>query len=104
MTALTVKHAPAGRKASFADGGPVVPGKHVWVRTHVRCGSNPAGVRRTARHHDVMAEIPITVRGDIEQRAVDQLRRCAEAGDALAAAICADGHVGYSQPIGGVGA
>ena len=49
-----------------------------------------------------MAEIPITVRGDIEPRAVDQLRRCAEAGDAVAAAICADGHVGYSQPIGGV--
>jgi tRNA-splicing ligase RtcB len=49
-----------------------------------------------------MPEIPITVRGDIEPRAVDQLRRCAEAGDAVAAAICADGHVGYSQPIGGV--
>lgn len=27
---------------------------------------------------------------------------CAEAGDAVAGAICADGHVGYSQPIGGV--
>lgn len=49
-----------------------------------------------------MTEIPIAVRGDIEARAVDQLRRCAQAGDAVAAAICADGHVGYSQPIGGV--
>jgi tRNA-splicing ligase RtcB len=49
-----------------------------------------------------MSEIPITVKGDIEPRAVEQLRRCAEAGDAVAAAICADGHVGYSQPIGGV--
>ncbi|CAN5262734.1 hypothetical protein BH20ACT16_BH20ACT16_05470 [soil metagenome] len=49
-----------------------------------------------------MDEIPITVKGDIEQRAVDQMRRCVEAGDALAGAICADGHVGYSQPIGGV--
>ncbi|MEA2219393.1 MAG: hypothetical protein QOJ35_2019, partial [Solirubrobacteraceae bacterium] len=48
-----------------------------------------------------MTEIPIAVRGDIEQRAIDQLRRCAEAGDALAGVICADGHVGYSQPIGG---
>lgn len=50
----------------------------------------------------VVGEIPITVRGDIEPRAVEQLRRCAEAGDAVAGAICADGHVGYSQPIGGV--
>ncbi len=49
-----------------------------------------------------MTEIPITVRGDIEARAVAQLRRCAEAGDAVAAALCADAHVGYSQPIGGV--
>jgi tRNA-splicing ligase RtcB len=50
----------------------------------------------------LMSEIPITVRGDIDERAVAQLRRCAEAGDAVAAALCADAHVGYSQPIGGV--
>src|SRR4051794_6019360 len=48
-----------------------------------------------------MTEIPITVYGDVDARAVDQLRRCAEAGDALRGALCADGHVGYSQPIGG---
>jgi tRNA-splicing ligase RtcB len=48
-----------------------------------------------------MAEIPITVYGDVDDRAVDQLRRCAQAGDALRGALCADGHVGYSQPIGG---
>src|SRR3954451_21810535 len=44
---------------------------------------------------------PITVYGDVDARAVEQLRRCVEAGDALRGAICADGHVGYSQPIGG---
>jgi tRNA-splicing ligase RtcB (3'-phosphate/5'-hydroxy nucleic acid ligase) len=49
----------------------------------------------------VMSEIPITVRGDVEERAVSQLRRCAEAGGATAGALCADAHVGYSQPIGG---
>src|SRR3954463_10696760 len=49
-----------------------------------------------------MAEqIPITVRGDVEERAVEQLRRCAAAGNAVAGVLCADGHVGYSQPIGG---
>jgi hypothetical protein len=46
--------------------------------------------------------IPIAVYGDVDPRAVEQLRRCAEAGDAYRAALCADGHVGYSQPIGGV--
>jgi tRNA-splicing ligase RtcB len=49
----------------------------------------------------VMHEIPIAVRGDIEERAVEQLRRCAQAGDAVAGVLCADAHVGYSQPIGG---
>src|SRR3954453_2240084 len=44
---------------------------------------------------------PITVYGDVDARAVFQLRRCADAGDALRGALCADGHVGYSQPIGG---
>src|SRR3954470_20947394 len=44
---------------------------------------------------------PITVYGDVDERAVSQLRRCAAAGDALRGALCADGHVGYSQPIGG---
>src|SRR5688572_3513334 len=47
-------------------------------------------------------QIPITVYGDVDQRAIEQLERCAQAGDAVAAALCADGHVGYSQPIGGV--
>jgi tRNA-splicing ligase RtcB len=46
-------------------------------------------------------EVRIAVRGDVEARAVEQLRRCAEAGGAVAAVLCADGHVGYSQPIGG---
>jgi tRNA-splicing ligase RtcB (3'-phosphate/5'-hydroxy nucleic acid ligase) len=44
----------------------------------------------------------IEVRGDIDARAIEQLERCAREGNALAAALCADGHVGYSQPIGGV--
>src|SRR5215210_5500115 len=47
------------------------------------------------------ASTPITVYGDVEPRAVEQLARCAETGGALRAALCADGHVGYSQPIGG---
>lgn len=48
-----------------------------------------------------MTQIPITVRGDVEERAVEQLQRCAEAGAAVAGVLCADAHVGYSQPIGG---
>lgn len=45
---------------------------------------------------------PITVCGEIDPKAVEQLRRCVQEGDALAGAICADGHYGYSMPVGGV--
>lgn len=44
----------------------------------------------------------IMVKGEVDDRALKQLERCAEAGEAPAAALCADGHVGYSMPIGGV--
>jgi tRNA-splicing ligase RtcB len=48
-----------------------------------------------------MSGTPITVYGDVDAHAIEQLTRCAEAGDALRGVLCADGHVGYSQPIGG---
>ncbi|MGE3840068.1 MAG: RtcB family protein [Vicinamibacterales bacterium] len=41
--------------------------------------------------------------GNIEQAAVDQLRRCLDvAGDDSRGVLCADHHKGYSMPIGGV--
>src|SRR5258708_36372672 len=32
---------------------------------------------------------------------MEQLTGCGEAGDAVRGVLCADAHVGYSQPIGG---
>jgi len=39
--------------------------------------------------------------GDVDQRSLEQLERCMEAGDAEFGVLCADHHPGYSQPIGG---
>jgi tRNA-splicing ligase RtcB (3'-phosphate/5'-hydroxy nucleic acid ligase) len=39
--------------------------------------------------------------GDVDQRSLEQLERCMEAGDAELGVLCADHHPGYSQPIGG---
>jgi len=39
--------------------------------------------------------------GDVDQRSLDQLKRCMDAGDAELGVLCADHHPGYSQPIGG---
>jgi tRNA-splicing ligase RtcB len=39
--------------------------------------------------------------GPVDERSLDQLKRCMEAGDAEYGVLCADHHPGYSQPIGG---
>lgn len=40
--------------------------------------------------------------GQHEDRTIQQLTRCVEAEEGARAVLCADGHVGYSMPIGGV--
>src|SRR5712692_11825384 len=39
--------------------------------------------------------------GPVDERSLQQLERCMEAGDAELGVLCADHHPGYSQPIGG---
>jgi tRNA-splicing ligase RtcB len=39
--------------------------------------------------------------GSVDERSLDQLKRCMQAGDAEFGVLCADHHPGYSQPIGG---
>jgi tRNA-splicing ligase RtcB len=43
----------------------------------------------------------LTVIGDHEPRTIQQLQRCVQAEEGAAGVLCADGHVGYSQPVGG---
>jgi tRNA-splicing ligase RtcB (3'-phosphate/5'-hydroxy nucleic acid ligase) len=43
----------------------------------------------------------ITVIGDHDEQTVRQLERCVAAEEGAAGVLCADGHVGYSQPVGG---
>src|SRR5206468_9269947 len=40
--------------------------------------------------------------GDHDEATIQQLRRCAAAEPDAPAVLCADGHLGYSMPIGGV--
>jgi len=39
--------------------------------------------------------------GPVDERSLEQLKRCMAAGDAELGVLCADHHPGYSQPIGG---
>src|SRR3954447_26078602 len=43
----------------------------------------------------------IRIFGPVDERSLDQLKRCMVAGDAEYGVLCADHHPGYSQPIGG---
>jgi len=45
---------------------------------------------------------PLTVIGTHAEATVAQMRNCMSVGNAVAGVICADGHLGYAQPVGGV--
>ncbi len=47
-----------------------------------------------------MAEL--VVRGDHDEKTVQQMRNCMGVGDVRGGVLCADGHYGYAQPVGGV--
>ena len=40
--------------------------------------------------------------GEHDRKTIDQLNRCMEVGSAVKGVLCADGHLGYAHPIGGV--
>lgn len=48
------------------------------------------------------SDLNLTILGEHEARTIDQLSRCTAAEEGAIGVLCADGHVGYSQPIGGV--
>jgi tRNA-splicing ligase RtcB (3'-phosphate/5'-hydroxy nucleic acid ligase) len=45
--------------------------------------------------------VKIKTFGPVDERSLQQLERCMQAGDAELGVLCADHHPGYSQPIGG---
>src|SRR3984893_16760070 len=45
---------------------------------------------------------PLTVFGNHDQNTIAQMRNCMALGNAVKGVICADGHLGYAQPVGGV--
>src|SRR5215467_2130565 len=45
---------------------------------------------------------PLQVFGQHDEATVAQMRNCMSVGNVVAGAICADGHLGYAQPVGGV--
>ena len=40
--------------------------------------------------------------GQHEQNTIEQMKNCMQVGNSVAGVLCADGHLGYAQPVGGV--
>ncbi len=45
---------------------------------------------------------PLKVIGEHEEGTIAQMRNCMSVGNAVTGVLCADGHLGYAQPVGGV--
>jgi tRNA-splicing ligase RtcB (3'-phosphate/5'-hydroxy nucleic acid ligase) len=45
---------------------------------------------------------PLRIFGQHDEATIAQMRNCMGVGNAVAGVICADGHLGYAQPVGGV--
>ncbi|MGU3475670.1 RtcB family protein [Methylobacterium sp. D48H] len=56
----------------------------------------------TRRPDLVVQEPPITIFGEHDDRTRGQIERCMGIGSAVKGVLCADGHLGYGHPIGGV--
>ncbi len=52
--------------------------------------------------HAAYANAPLQVFGEHEAGTLGQMRNCMAVGNVAAGVICADGHLGYAQPVGGV--
>lgn len=45
---------------------------------------------------------PLVIVGDHEANTIDQMKECMAYGNVFGGVLCADGHLGYAQPVGGV--
>ena len=45
---------------------------------------------------------PLKIYGDHDEGTITQMKNCMSVGNTIAGVICADGHLGYAQPVGGV--
>lgn len=45
---------------------------------------------------------PLIVLGEHHPMTLEQMKNCMSVGNVVAGVVCADGHIGYAQPVGGV--
>ena len=89
---------------------PARPGKTMPAWTGFRDAARAAHqVAEQARLGAVLGEqpaayrdAPLAIFGQHEDGTLAQMRNCMRVGNVVAGTLCADGHLGYAQPVGGV--
>ncbi len=51
---------------------------------------------------EAFRDAPLHVFGQHDEATIAQMRNCMGVGNVVAGVVCADGHLGYAQPVGGV--
>src|SRR5919198_360266 len=64
--------------------------------------STAAGIATSRPQEPRFQNSPLKIFGTQEDATIAQMRNCMSVGNAVAGVICADGHLGYAQPVGGV--
>jgi tRNA-splicing ligase RtcB len=60
------------------------------------------GIAATRPQQPQFRNSPLQVFGEHDAATLAQMRNCMAVGNVVAGVICADGHLGYAQPVGGV--
>src|SRR5262245_11383739 len=61
-----------------------------------------AGIAANKPQEQQYQNSPLTVFGQHDENTIAQMKNCMAVGNVVAGVICADGHLGYAQPVGGV--
>lgn len=55
-----------------------------------------------ATQSDKYSNAPLTIIGEHDPGTIAQMQNCMRVGNVVGGVLCADGHLGYAQPVGGV--
>lgn len=103
--------AASGQDPDARIANPAKPGKTMPAWTAFRDAARAAEQEAATAELSAMlgatrpegaAEPPLTVFGTHDPGTLGQMRNCLRVGQAVAGTLCADGHLGYAQPVGGV--
>jgi tRNA-splicing ligase RtcB len=75
--------------------------RHAARAEHLKLEASQVAAEITPQSEEY-ANSPLRIYGEHEEPTIDQMRNCMKVGNVVAGVICADGHLGYAQPVGGV--